>query len=130
MKFSLLILSAPYSSQAAGTALRFAETLLANGHSIYRVFFYQDGTHCGNALNTPPQDQFDITERWSALAKEHDLDLVLCISSALKRGILDEREANRYEKPAHNMADGFVLSGLGQWVDATIESDRCVSFGA
>lgn len=130
MKFSLLILSAPYSSQAAHSALQFAEELLKQGHTLYRVFFYHDGVHCGSKLNTPPQDQFDITQRWSELASQHQLDLVLCISSALKRGVIDAKEAERYEKHASNIADSFVLSGLGQWVDATIESDRCVSFGA
>jgi tRNA 2-thiouridine synthesizing protein D len=51
MKFSLAIYSAPYSAQASDSAYRFAKALLAEGHSLYRIFFYQDGVH--NAPSPP-----------------------------------------------------------------------------
>lgn len=130
MKFTLNILGAPYSTQSMSTALRFAQTLLAQGHQIYRVFFYHDAVNAGNALITPQQDELNIPKEWQVLSQEHDLDLVICIASALKRGILNETEAKRHDKPTQNLADGFDLSGLGQLVEAMAESDRVVSFGA
>lgn len=129
MIFSLAVYSPPYSSQASESAYRFAEVLLAEGHSLYRIFFYQDGVHNSSQLLTPPQDETDFTSRWRELSERHHIDLVVCIAAALKRGILDEEEANRYEKPAHNLHEGFALSGLGQLVDAALMSDRLVTFG-
>ncbi|MGK0440423.1 MAG: tRNA 2-thiouridine synthesizing protein D [Pseudohongiellaceae bacterium] len=130
MKYSILVLGAPYSTQSMSTALRFSKALLKKNHSIFRVFFYHDAVNAGNSLITPPQDEQNIPAQWQALVKEHQLDLVVCIASALKRGVLNETEADRYEKPTHNLLEGFDISGLGQLVEAMAQSDRVVSFGA
>lgn len=129
MHYSLLILSSPQSSQSAATALRFAHAAIDAGHTIYRVFFYQDGVHTANALAVSPQDSPDIASQWQRLAKTHQLDLVVCVASALKRGVLDATEARRYEKNSASLSDEFNLSGLGQLVDACLHSDRVITFG-
>ncbi|RYY75507.1 MAG: sulfurtransferase complex subunit TusD [Gammaproteobacteria bacterium] len=129
MIFSLAIYAAPYSSQASQSAYSFAQALLESGHSLYRVFFYHDAIHSASALSTPQQDEFNFTEQWRALAATHDIDLVVCIAAALKRGLLNQQEAVRYEKPTFNLAEGFEISGLGQLVDAAVISDRLVTFG-
>ena len=128
MKFSLVIHGAPWSSPSALSALQFAETALAAGHDIYRLFFYQDGVCNGSAFAVPPQDETDIPARWQALIEDHGIDAVVCAASALKRGILDAAEAERYEKVGHNLRPGFTVSGLGQLVDAVQQSDRVVNF--
>jgi tRNA 2-thiouridine synthesizing protein D len=130
MKFSLLILGSPYSDQSVSTALRFARTAIDKGHAIYRIFFYHNGVNCGNQLISPPQDENNIPALWSELAQAHDIDMVVCVGSALRRGVLDKTEAERYEKNADNLADNFEISGLGQLVEATIISDRVVTFGS
>ena len=129
MRLSLLILSAPYSGQTVTTALRYAEAAIAGGHEIYRVFFYHDGVLTGSSSPVLPRDEINLTERWTALAAGHDIDLVVCVSSALKRGVLDQTEASRYERDAPSLASGFEISGLGQLIDACIHSDRMVTFG-
>ncbi len=129
MKLTVLVHSAPYSSQAAYSAYRFSASALAAGHEIYRLFFYYDGVHNSNALSIAPQDEFDLVAAWRSLITTHQLDAISCVSSALKRGILDAQEAARYEKSAANLAEEFTLSGLGQLVDASLVSDRVVSFG-
>ena len=63
------------------------------------------------------------------MAKAHDLDLVVCIAAAQRRGLMDENEAKRQGKDANNIAPGFRISGLGQLVEAGIQSDRLVVFG-
>lgn len=130
MKFSLAIYAAPYSAQASDSAYRFAKAVLDEGHSLYRIFFYQDGVHNASALTAPPQDENNIPARWQALATTHNIDLVVCIAAALRRGILDASEADRYEKPAPNLAQGFTIGGLGQLLDAAVVSDRLITFGA
>lgn len=129
MNISLLVLGAPYSSQSATTALRFVSAALESGHSIYRVFFYHDAVNSANQLITPPQDEINIPQCWQQLAQSHQIDLVVCVASALRRGVIDATEAERYEKPAHNLDKPFDISGLGQLVDASLVSDRLVTFG-
>jgi tRNA 2-thiouridine synthesizing protein D len=129
MQFSLLVLGSPYSSQSTATALRFANAVISSGNQLYRVFFYHDGVHSANELICPPQDELHIPEQWQQLAQTSKVDLVVCVGSALKRGILDTTEADRYEKHHHNLKPEFEISGLGQLVDAAIHSDRLVTFG-
>ena len=118
MKFGLLVSEGPYTHQAADTAYQFAKAALANGHRVLRVFFYHDGVHNSTRLTNPPQDDRHIVNRWSTLAEEYRIDLVVCIAAALRRGICEE-----------NLAKGFRISGLGQLVEAGIQADRLVVFG-
>lgn len=129
MIYSLLVTSSPASGQTALTAARFAETLLARGHTIHRVFFLDEGVMCGSNNTVFPQDETDGVAAWVALAEDHGVELVLCIASALRYGMLDETEAGRHEKPVPTTHPAFVVSGLGQLVDAAANSDRLVSFG-
>lgn len=127
--FALMVLGAPVSSQCPQTALAFARAAIAAGHRILRVFFFHDGVYCGSNLAIPAAEQRPIAELWSEFAQRENIDLVICVASALKRGILDTDESRRYNKAAGNLYPGFALSGLGQWVDACINADRLVSFG-
>ena len=129
MKLSVLVNEGPYQHQSADSAIQFTKAALEKGHEIMRVFFYHDGVNNGTRFAVPPQDDRNITEQWTALAKEHDLDLVICIAAAQRRGILDENEAKRQGKDGDNIAEGFRISGLGQLIEAGIESDRLVVFG-
>lgn len=129
MKVTLLILGAPYSTQASASALRFARTLLASGHDIYQLFFYNDGVHNASNLIIAAQDEINIPQHWCALIEEHQLDAVVCIAAATRRGILNRQEAQRHNKSAANLLEGHTLSGLGQLVDACLHSDRVVTFG-
>jgi len=129
MKLSVVLNEGPYQHEAADTAYHFIRSAIAKGHEIFRVFFYHDGVYNGSRLTTPPQDDRNIVERWSALAEEHNLDLVVCVAAAQRRGIVDESEQKRQGKDANNIAPGFRISGLGQLVEAGIESDRLVVFG-
>ena len=129
MIYSLLVLSPPASGHAALTAANFARAVLARGHSIHRVFFLDQGATCGCANAIFPQDETDRLQPWLDLAEQHQVELVLCISSALRRGMLDEDEAERHEKSGATVHPAFVVSGLGQLVDASLQSDRMITFG-
>lgn len=128
MKFAIAVFS-PAHSPASRRALRFAQAVLAQGHSVERLFFYQDGVHSASANVVFPQDEADIAAQWRALIAEHSLDAVVCIAAALRRGVLDEQEAARYQRPAANLPAPWVLSGLGQLHEAAQTADRLVSFG-
>ncbi len=129
MIFSIMVNEGPYTHQAADTAYNFAKAALDAGHEIFRVFFYHDGVNNGTRMTTPPQDDRNIVNRWSELAKQYDLDLVVCVAAAQRRGILDSDEARRNGKDGDNIAEGFRISGLGQLIEAGIKSDRLLEFG-
>jgi len=128
MKISVVITGAPYSTQAPLSAYRFVCAAQKSGHSIYRVFLQGDGVFCANKLSQPPQDEMDIVKMWQELAQQSQLDVVACIASALKRGVLNEEEAKRYKSDHYNIAENMELSGLGQLIDAIHHSDRVITF--
>jgi tRNA 2-thiouridine synthesizing protein D len=129
LKLGILINEGPYQHQASDSALKFVQAAINRGHEIYRVFFYNDGVNNATRLATPPQDDRNITQEWSKLAKEHNIDMVVCVAAAQRRGILDEGEAERNGKDSDNIAEGFRISGLGQLVEAGIQADRLITFG-
>lgn len=129
MKFAILVNEGPYQHQASDTAYHFACAVLRGGHELVRVFFYHDGVNNATRLACPPQDERNVVERWRALAESHDLDLVVCVAAAQRRGILDANEARRQGKESHNLADHFRISGLGQLIEAGILADRFLVFG-
>lgn len=128
MIYSIIVLGAPYASASATTAIKFTTSLLESGHSVFRVFFYHEGVHCANELSTPLQDELNLPEQWHTLKNQYNLDLVVCIAAGVKRGLLDSSEANRHEKNCSNVDSAFELSGLGQLVEATEQSDRVITF--
>jgi len=118
MNFGILVNEGPYTHEASDSAYQFCKAALAAGHQIQRVFFYHDGVNNSTRLTEPPQDDRNIVNRWSKLAADNKIDLVVCVAAALRRGIKDEV-----------LAPGFRISGLGQLIEAGIQADRLVTFG-
>lgn len=128
MKFVINVVSSS-TAPATRRALRFAQAVIAQGHEIVRIFFYQDGVLTASNNLVVAQDQQDIAKQWQTFISEHKLDAVVCIAAALRRGILDQTEAQRYQRAAVNLAEGYQLSGLGQLHDGLQQADRVISFG-
>ncbi|CAA7627379.1 sulfurtransferase complex subunit TusD [Magnetospirillum sp. SS-4] len=118
MKFGILVNEGPYNHQASDSAYQFTKAALEKGHEIFRVFFYYDGVNNASGLGQPPTDDRNVTRNWQKLAEDHKVDLVVCVAAALRRGIVES-----------NLAPGFRISGLGQLIEAGIQSDRLVTFG-
>ena len=129
MIFSLLVQQGPTGHESSLAAWRFATAALASGHTVLRVFFYGDGALHATRFALPATGEPDLPQSWQQLAREHGIDLVACIGSALRRGVLDEREAARKQIEGSSLREGFELAGLGQLVDAALRSDRVLSFG-
>lgn len=129
MKFTIVIHAAPYTTEAAASAYRFTAALLEQGHQIYRLFFFGDGVHNASKLTVVAQDDVNWQHQWNQLIEMHNLDSVVCVSSAIKRGIIDDTESSRYELEVSSLAASSEISGLGQLIDASIHSDRVINFG-
>ena len=128
MKFAIALFSPPHAPSSR-RALRFAEAALAGGHNIVRLFFYQDGVHSASSNVVCAQDEIDLPNEWREFVCMHQLDSVVCIAAALRRGVLDQAEAQRYERSAANLRAPWELSGLGQLHEAAQLADRLVCFG-
>lgn len=117
MKYVLAIKSPIYGGQGSYLAYQFAEALLARQHDISQIFFFQQGVSHANALVEPASDEFNLQQAWRILAKKHRLSLHLCIAAGQRRGIIKE-----------NLAEPFVLAGLGEFSKAVLEADRLMTF--
>lgn len=129
MKFAIQINCSPYQSNTSYTAYRFIQSVLKLRHEVIRVFFYQEGIYHAFAYATPPDDELQMTRNWEALAQDYNLDLVVCISAAQRRGLLCADEAARQGKLDQDLAKGFRISGLGQLIEASLLADRFIVFG-
>lgn len=129
MKYAIQVNASPYASSAGLTAYRFIRAALQADHQVLQVFFYQEGIAQALRYASPPDDEINFTAQWSALARDHGIDLLVCISAAQRRGLLCSDEAKRQGANDDDLADGFRIGGLGQWLEATLKADRCLVFG-
>ena len=128
MKFAIALYSAAHAPSSR-RALLFAQAALAGGHEIVRLFFYQDGVYSASNNIVAPQDEQDIARQWREFVSQHQLDGVVCIAAALRRGVLNAEEAARYQRSVVNLEAPWALSGLGQLHDAIQDADRLICFG-
>ena len=129
MKFAIQVNTSPTDSNSGYSAYQFIQAALQMEHEIFRVFFYQDGIYHAFKYSTPPDDELQMTQKWTELAKSQGIDLVVCISAAQRRGLLSDDEAKRQGKQDKDLAEGFRISGLGQLLEATLIADRFIEFG-
>jgi len=116
MVFSLIVLNAPWQGQAAQSAYRFAEAVLAGGHELRQVFFYGDGAQALSAGSRRAADQPDLDGAWRALAARHGVSILACTTAAERRG-------------ATASGAGAAQPGtLGQLLLAMADSDRVLTF--
>lgn len=130
----LLLITTDPSQPLSHLALRYARTFLEqvklqqtqlvnknneqevveNDTQSLNVFFYADAAHIANRLRWQSADQTDLTQEWQALAKQYQLSLPVCVSTALSRGISDNDNSARHQLNGENIADGFHLVGLSE----------------
>ncbi|OHV11903.1 sulfurtransferase complex subunit TusD [Kushneria phosphatilytica] len=128
MNYALLVLGGPYSQQAAHSALRFAMALPQRGHRVGTVFFYHEGVYNAARLMTPPRDEPHLLNHWRELHDQQQTQLFVCVASALRRGLLDTREAQRHDMNIHTLEPPFELTGLGQLIEIGLSHDRFLTF--
>ncbi|MDE0659326.1 MAG: sulfurtransferase complex subunit TusD [Gammaproteobacteria bacterium] len=115
MRFDLLVQGAPLATGAPERALKFARAAIGAGHRVGRMFFYDDGVSVANRFAA---DESGVRTQLAQLAAQAHFELAVCVTAAGRRGI----------RAGESLADGFVIVGLGQLIEAIEESDRLVSF--
>lgn len=126
MKFVLLI-TAPIENSNAWHAYYFAKTALEQGHQV-SPFFYSEGVTVANRLILSHDSANSLNQYWQNLAKQHQLELAVCVAAALRRGITDADNSRHHHLQGDNLCQGFTLTGLGTLTDLMIHSDRFLQF--
>lgn len=128
LTYCLLVTGPAYGTQQATSAYQFAKALLNEGHDLKTVFFYAEGVMNANQLIAPANDEINLVKAWQELAKQSGCEMHICVSAALRRGVTDKEQANLLLLPADNLADGFMMSGLGSLAQGMITTDRTIRF--
>ncbi|MFC0322725.1 sulfurtransferase complex subunit TusD [Gallibacterium melopsittaci] len=126
MHYVLSVTQPIYGSQASFLAYQFAQELLQTGHIIDQVFFSQAGVSHGNGFVYPANDEFHLIKQWQQLAQQYHFPLYLCIAAAQRRGVVNSETA--FTTKQNNLAQGFVLAGLGEFSQAVLTADRVITF--
>lgn len=113
-KTLIFITANPHSHQAK-LALQQAKNRLVNGESV-AVFFYGDGAYTANRLMWQTADVPNIAAQWVWLAEQYGIRLPVCVSTALARGVTDQKNAERHKLEGDNLMTPFALVGLSELV--------------
>ena len=116
-EFSVLVTAGPQRPGAL-TALHTARAIQASPYSLYRLFFYGDGVLLANRYLHEAGPAGDTARAWQDWIASERPPATVCVGAAQKRGLISD-----------NLAEGFALAGLGDWVDALGHAGRVVHFG-
>lgn len=128
LTYCLLVTGPAYGTQQASSAYQFACALLEEGHCLKTIFFYSEGVTNANALTSPANDEFNLVKAWQQLAEKAGSEMHICVSAALRRGIVDDEQANLLTLASSNLSTGFSMSGLGSLAEAMMTTDRTIRF--
>ena len=117
----VILLTEPPTDRLAWYGLWLAQSCLT-AKIPFQVFFYQNAVSVVNILAHQSADLPQLRDKWRAL----NIDLPVCVSAALLRGVADPNNAARHALPTHNVASGFRLTGLGELVEAVLAATRLV----
>ena len=92
------------------------------------VFFYQEGVLNASQFVSPASDEINLPDFWAKLATQYQFPLEVCVSASLRRGIVNQTEAQQLSLGQYNLKAPFVLSGLGQLAELSASADRLVQF--
>jgi tRNA 2-thiouridine synthesizing protein D len=126
--FSLCVKAGP-NSPGSLHGLEFAKSCIEQGHNIVGVFFYGDGVYLSLNTQVTPQGEVSLGILWQEFLLKNEIEAVVCIAAGIRRGVLDQTEADRQGLKFDLIRTGFVLSGLGQWIGANSGADCAITFG-
>lgn len=126
--FALLVTGPAFGSEHSLRALKFAQAVIDEGHTILGVFFYQDGVLNANQLISPATDELNLHIAWKLFAKKNNISLHICVSAAQRRGILDQILSEQSGLTQFNSDESFAMSGLGQLGELLLTATRVVQF--
>lgn len=101
---------------------------MAAGHELKGIFFYSEGVTHANGLTVIPTDELDTAKGFKALNQQHNIPLLICVTAAEKRGILNQEQAQIESLAHHNLDPHYTSAGLAEMAALAGESDKVVQF--
>ncbi|QCZ93419.1 sulfurtransferase complex subunit TusD [Salinimonas iocasae] len=126
--YSLLITHSPFDLSKTLAAQSFASELTAQGHTLNNIFFYGEGTHHANALVQLPTDEYQWHHQWKRIQASSECALLVCITAAVKRGLVGDSEARETGVEMANIHAPFVQAGLGEFFTQLHKCEKLVQF--
>jgi len=115
VKIGVMLLSSPYQTEDADTALHFVEAALARGHEVAGVFLFMDGLYILNGKVATPGER-NLPQELAALASR--VRVVGCGTCARFRGVVKA-----------DLIANARLAGLTDLLEMLDGCDRFVTFG-
>jgi tRNA 2-thiouridine synthesizing protein D len=128
MKISILVTSPPIDSSAPQVAIDYCQSIIASGGHIDQVFFYQAGVYNATGLVPIGADKSKIRQGWLELAEKYAIPLLVCVTAANKRGIIDSQEAEQQGVQSYSLLPPFQQVGLGEFFTLLHNSEGLVQF--
>ena len=101
--------------------MQIAQAIIAQGHTINGIFFYQDGVINANISIQTPSDEINLLHAWQTFHQTTSTPLHLCITAAERRGLTDGSDDH-----FANIDKTFTISGLGELVVLTSGADKVI----
>ncbi len=121
----VILVSAEPDSVMGRHVLPFCLAALYN-YTLQRIFFYGAGVYHAQQ-RFPPPDEMRPEIRWQPLV-DAGVDLVVCVSAALRRGVLDTEQALLLQQPGATLLPGFRLGGLAELAESYHIASRRLHF--
>lgn len=122
MKKLAFVITTPPNSNLTATAINMVSEALSMKLNVIGVFFYQSGVLNGSQQLALPNDEYQTSKAWQKLHQDYALPLHLCATAAEKHGLTDDSN----ESKINTINNAFVLSGLGELVELTVNADRLI----
>ncbi|UAJ65023.1 sulfurtransferase complex subunit TusD [Candidatus Schneideria nysicola] len=120
LTYCIMVTGGVYGSQRSIHALQFSKALLKKQHLIKSIFFYQEGVYNAYQITSLDHNHIDLFNNWKALSKKYHIKLNVCISAAIRRGIIDKKKKDCY--------GNFIFSSLNTLIKDVLICDRFIQF--
>lgn len=125
-QFLILVTSPHCDSSSAKTVHEFCKSAINIGHGILGVFFYGAGVSHANKFNVPIPEEPSAKTQWDSLAKDLQIDLLVCATAASRRGIMDDAEAKLNKFDTGSLNPNFKMSGLTELAALSDKATRMI----
>ncbi|MBU6996133.1 MAG: DsrE family protein [Theionarchaea archaeon] len=115
MRIGVILLTGPYQTESADTAIHFVEAALKKGHTVKGVFLFMDGVYNSNRNVNPPGER-NVVAILNAVGEK--VPVTVCAACARFRGMKKD-----------NLTENVRLGGLGELVNLVQSCDRIITFG-
>lgn len=110
--------------------IEFIQKFFQNPHNPAKlhIFLYGEAVLLANRLTWLSADIPNPSKNLQTFAKAYQLNIQVCVTTALTRGVVDAENAKRHSLNGDNLAENFELVGLGELAMHLHQSTKLYQF--